>query len=56
MKTGKKSKFKKIKSTIPVVDEKTKKEVARILQKNMRCNMEGGNNWLLLRESKCLSR
>lgn len=40
MKTQKKSKFKKIKSTVPVVDEKTKKEVARILQKNMRCNME----------------
>ena len=44
MKTGKKSKFKKIKSTIPVVDKKTKKEVARILQKNMRCNMEGVAN------------
>lgn len=41
MKTGKKSKFKKIKSTVPMVDKKTKKEVARILQKNMRCNMEG---------------
>lgn len=44
MKTGKKSKFKKIKSTVPMVDEKTKKEVARILQKNMRCNMENVAN------------
>lgn len=44
MKTRKKSKFKNTKTTIPVVDNKIKKEVARILQQNMRCNMENVAN------------
>ena len=44
MKVRKKSKFKNMKTTIPSLDNKTKKEVARILQQNMRCNMEGVAN------------
>jgi hypothetical protein len=39
MKASKKSKFKSKKLNIPSMDPKTKKEVARILKQNMRCNI-----------------
>jgi hypothetical protein len=46
MKIKKKSKIKKIKTTVPCIDDATKKEINRILNQNMRANLtEEGNEF-----------